>query len=89
MLIVSPQGLEADGFRYQNVYQSGYFVGRLDYSKPELKHGEFTELDQGFDFYAPQTLEDDQGRRILFAWMAVLIRMKGLIRPLTATGFTA
>lgn len=71
VLIVSPQGLEADGFRYQNVYQSGYFVGRLDYNKPELKHGEFTELDQGFDFYAPQTLEDDQGRRILFAWMAV------------------
>lgn len=50
MLIVSPQGLEADGFRYQNVYQSGYFVGRLDYNKPELKHGDFTELDQGFDF---------------------------------------
>ncbi|MED4646537.1 sucrose-6-phosphate hydrolase [Bacillus inaquosorum] len=71
VLIVSPQGLETDGFRYQNVYQSGYFVGRLDYNKPELKHGGFTELDQGFDFYAPQTLEDDQGRRILFAWMAV------------------
>ncbi|MEC1752438.1 sucrose-6-phosphate hydrolase [Bacillus mojavensis] len=71
VLIVSPQGLEADGYRYQNVYQSGYFVGQLDYEKTGLMHAAFTELDQGFDFYAPQTLEDDQGRRILFAWMAV------------------
>lgn len=88
MLIVSPQGLEADGFRYQNVYQSGYFVGRLDYNKPELKHGDFTELDQGFDFYAPQTLEDDQGGGFcLHGWLC-LIRMKGLIRRLTITGST-
>ncbi|MFN2744680.1 sucrose-6-phosphate hydrolase [Bacillus sp. z60-18] len=71
VLIVCPQGLKADGFRYQNVYQSGYFVGELDEGKPEFKHGEFTELDQGFDFYAPQTTLDESGRRILIAWMGV------------------
>jgi beta-fructofuranosidase len=26
-------------------------------------------MDHGFDFYAPQTFEDNKGRRILFGWM--------------------
>lgn len=28
------------------------------------------KLDYGFDFYAPQTFQDPNGRRILFAWMS-------------------
>ena len=28
----------------------------------------FRELDYGFDFYAPQTFTDQQGRRILIGW---------------------
>jgi beta-fructofuranosidase len=31
---------------------------------------DFLMLDYGFDFYAPQTFEDQKGRRILFAWMS-------------------
>lgn len=30
----------------------------------------YTRLDQGFDFYAPQTFCDGKGRRLLFAWMS-------------------
>ncbi|KAA6474778.1 sucrose-6-phosphate hydrolase [Bacillus swezeyi] len=71
VLIVCPQGLKAEGFHYQNAHQSGYFVGELDERKPEFKHGEFEELDRGFDFYAPQTTKDESGRRILVAWMGV------------------
>jgi beta-fructofuranosidase len=71
VLIVSPQGLEPEGNLYQNVYQSGYFVGELDYKTAKLNHGEFTELDRGFDFYAPQTTVDEKGRRLLIAWMSV------------------
>ncbi|MEC3608031.1 sucrose-6-phosphate hydrolase [Bacillus glycinifermentans] len=71
ILIVCPQGLEAEGFRFQNVYQSGYFVGELDERKPALRHGDFEELDRGFDFYAPQTTKDESGRRILIGWMGV------------------
>ena len=26
------------------------------------------EVDWGFDYYAPQTLEDEDGRRIMFGW---------------------
>jgi beta-fructofuranosidase len=71
VLIVCPQGLKAEGMLYNNVYQSGYFVGRLDYKTAEFVHGQFTELDRGFEFYAPQTTLDAKGRRLLIAWMGV------------------
>ena len=31
----------------------------------------FQELDRGFDFYAPQTMVDPDGRRILVGWMGL------------------
>ncbi|AIF44849.1 sucrose-6-phosphate hydrolase [Virgibacillus sp. SK37] len=69
ILIVSPQGLEAKGYKFNNIYQSGYFTGQVDYENPSYQHGSFEELDRGFDFYAPQTTMDETGRRLLFAWM--------------------
>lgn len=30
----------------------------------------FLKTDYGFDFYAPQTFEDEKGRRIIYAWMS-------------------
>lgn len=69
ILIVSPQGLAANGYEYNNVFQSGYFTGKVDFNHRTFAHDRFTELDRGFDFYAPQTMIDEQGRRILFAWM--------------------
>lgn len=51
-LSVSPQGLEAYIFKYQNVYQSGYFPIKGDL-KEQYSLGEFVEWDMGFDFYAP------------------------------------
>ena len=68
-LSVSPQGLQHEPYRYQNVYQSGYFpvTGRLE----EGRLGEFTEWDYGFDFYAPQTYQTADGRRVLYGWMGI------------------
>lgn len=72
ILIFSPQGLEQVGDKYANIYQSGYIVGEpLDLTSGEFNHGEFIELDNGFDFYAPQTTEDLNGRRILVGWMGL------------------
>ncbi|MFC7063306.1 glycoside hydrolase family 32 protein [Halobacillus seohaensis] len=71
ILLVSPQGLQPDGMKYQNTYQSGYFAGQLFKDEPRLEHGEFKELDRGFEFYAPQTMLDEKERRILFGWMGV------------------
>ncbi|GAB6100575.1 sucrose-6-phosphate hydrolase [Halanaerocella petrolearia] len=71
VLITLPQGLEPEGDLYNNIYQAGYLVGKLDYETGEFDHGEFTELDRGFDFYAAQTTLDQQGRRIMVAWMGL------------------
>lgn len=71
ILMFSPQGIDADGYKYNNVYQCGYTVGSFSDDKKEFKHGEFVEIDRGFDFYAPQTFEDSKGRRIVIGWMGV------------------
>ncbi|XOQ14302.1 MAG: Sucrose-6-phosphate hydrolase [Shouchella clausii] len=72
VLLFSPQGLKPLGDNYRNIYQSGYVIGdKLDLQRNELKHGNFIELDRGFDFYAPQTMLDPKGRRILVGWMGL------------------
>lgn len=68
-LIFSPQGIDAEGDRFNNVYQSGY-AGVADFGG-EDRLSEFRELDHGFDFYAPQTYTDDSGRTILIGWMGL------------------
>lgn len=67
ILSVSPQGLMREEKRFQNIYQSGYFVLQDEAVKEENFH----EWDMGFDFYAPQTFEDESGRRILIGWMGM------------------
>jgi beta-fructofuranosidase len=80
VLLVCPQGLEPKGFQYQNIFQSGYFVGEAELELPSFQHGEFVELDCGFDFYASQTTVDEKGRVLLFAWMGNA-EEEGVIQP--------
>ncbi|WP_029332832.1 glycoside hydrolase family 32 protein [Exiguobacterium oxidotolerans] len=72
ILLFSPQGIEPDGDAYQNIFQSGYMIGEK-LALPELtyQHHAFSELDFGFDFYAPQTTQAADGRRILVGWMGL------------------
>lgn len=69
VLLFSPQGVAAQGDKYNNLYQTGYIVGDFDYSTLIFTAtSEFKELDHGHDFYATQTILDEQGRRIVVAW---------------------
>lgn len=45
-----------------------YFIGDLDYGTGRFTYTRTGEIDWGFDFYAPQTLLDGSGRRIMLAW---------------------
>ena len=69
ILLMSPQGLEANGDLYRNLNQTGYLIGVLDKSTHTLKHSGFVEIDHGHDFYATQTLLTPDGRRVMIAWM--------------------
>lgn len=90
-LLCCPQGLKAEKERYQNLYQSGYFVcdetvleDSGDYTcLPE----DFTELDRGFDFYAPQTFTDEQGRRILIGWAGIPEETRYTNEPIIQEGW--
>ena len=72
LLVFSPQGLEPEGDLYNNKYQTGYLFGKLDYEKTEFEIlSDFVEIDRGHDFYAPQSMEDDKGRRLIVGWMGI------------------
>ncbi len=71
VLSVSPQGLTHEAYRYQNVYQSGYFLLNEGIQDCEPDIDSFHEWDMGFDFYAPQTFCDESGRRILIGWAGI------------------
>ena len=64
-LSVSPQGIPHERYTFQNVYSAGYF--NIDGGKPENYH----EWDSGFDFYAPQTFDAPDGRKILIGWEGI------------------
>lgn len=69
----SPQGLEAEEEKYRNIFQSGYFTGRfLENGKFVKDDQPFKEMDNGFDFYAPQSFIDDTGRTIMYGWVGVM-----------------
>lgn len=64
VLSFCPQGLASEPERFQNLYQSGYSLLEEGADPADT----FVEWDMGFDFYAPQTFEADDGRRILIGW---------------------
>ncbi|AJH01952.1 sucrose-6-phosphate hydrolase [Clostridium beijerinckii] len=67
----SPQGLEEEEFKYQNIYQSGYVIGNLNLDEVSLtNHTKFKEIDMGFDFYAPQVFHHN-GKNIMIGWIGM------------------
>lgn len=70
ILSASVQGLEGGIWEERNVYQSGYFEVEGDVLS-SYKLGEYKLWDYGFDYYAPQSFETEDGRRIHISWMGM------------------
>ena len=68
-LIVSPMRYKRDGDSFHNINSSVFLSGRVDWEEKKFIPETVEEIDHGQDFYAPQTLVDDEGRRIMIAWM--------------------
>ncbi|WP_313128093.1 glycoside hydrolase family 32 protein [Pseudescherichia vulneris] len=69
VLMFSPQGMAAHGFKNRNLFQSGYLLGDWQPGQQFVRAGEFIELDHGHDFYAPQSFLTPDGRRIVIGWL--------------------
>lgn len=70
VLIFSPQGMEAEGEKYQNIFQTGYVLGSLEGLNFKVSTP-FTELDAGTEFYAPQIFSNkrtEAGESIMLGW---------------------
>ena len=69
VLIVSPQDMRAVENKFYNGNHAVYFLGQYDKTNCQFDCKEGVMLDFGTDFYAPQTLLTNDGRRIMIAWM--------------------
>lgn len=74
ILVFCPQGLEpvvVDGqTHYASSDQCGYMVGKLEGTTFYVERG-FSELDYGFEFYAPQLIETGGGDAIMLGWVGL------------------
>lgn len=70
ILAISPQGVALRGNRFQNVYSCGYFPLYGDF-RGVYTLGDYVESDLGFDYYAPQSFEAPDGRRLALGWMGM------------------
>ncbi|WKS99720.1 glycoside hydrolase family 32 protein [Gallibacterium salpingitidis] len=68
LFIWSPQGKKQETTQFQNNYHATYAIGQLENLTFHIE--QFAELDQGFDFYAPQSFAGlaTQESKMLFAW---------------------
>ena len=69
ILITSPQEMMARGMEFHNGNNVIYMSGVFDYKTCEFTQEYIRSIDYGLDFYAPQTMESQDGRRIMIAWM--------------------
>ena len=88
ILILSPQGILPTEYAFNNPHAAGYLIGETDWDTVKFQpETSFQEFDRGFDFYAPHTFEDDQGRRIMWSWMGIGDIMPEYTNPTIARGW--
>lgn len=69
VLIVSPMEMKKEGLEFQEGSNSIYFIGDYDPEKMEFSRDRGYQIDYGPDFYAPETVKTEDGRRVLIGWM--------------------
>lgn len=87
VFLFSPQGLQEDGYRFRNIFQTGYYTGRFEAERFQKDKNSFDELDRGFEFYAPQTFDMPDGRVLLLGWMGTMEKEKEEALPTMREGW--
>ncbi|MBQ7184781.1 MAG: glycoside hydrolase family 32 protein [Clostridia bacterium] len=68
VLLVSPQEMSPIGLEFHAGNGTVCIIGEAD-EKKHLIRDNVHAIDYGIDFYAPQTLQTPDGRRVMIAWM--------------------
>ena len=69
VLLTSPQEMSAIGLEFHPGHANVCLIGQYDRKAHHLNREHVQAIDYGLDFYAPQTLLTDDGRRVMIAWM--------------------
>lgn len=69
VLLVSAIRAPEEAHRFRGCNSSLYLIGSFDSKTCTFTAENCDEIDGGYDFYAPQTCEDGEGRRVMVAWM--------------------
>ncbi|WP_165311766.1 glycoside hydrolase family 32 protein [Vibrio ziniensis] len=68
--VFGPQGIKSQNPNHTIEHQNRIFNIEQD-NQGRFHFGDGWQLDAGFDFYAPQTMETEDGRRVMVGWMGL------------------
>lgn len=68
--VIGPQGIESFSQHNTIPHHNGIAKAKYD-SEQGIQLSDFSHLDYGFDFYAPQTALTPDGRRVMCGWMGL------------------
>lgn len=74
VLTYCPMGPLPAGYANRNGHNAGYVVGTWAPGQPFVQTKEYTLEDWGHNFYAPQSFEAPDGRRIQYGWMGSFVQ---------------
>ncbi len=69
VMMVSPQDMKAIGMEFHAGNGTVCLIGSYDKETNSFVRENVQAIDYGIDFYAPQTLETEDGRRIMIGWL--------------------
>lgn len=70
VICYSAMGLKHTGFEARNHNNAGYVIGSWQAGGDFHQESDFHLWDRGHNFYAPQTFQAPDGRRLVFGWMS-------------------
>lgn len=69
VLMISPQEMEAEGLEFHNGSNTAFLIGNYEKEMLRFSREAIQNVDYGLDFYAPQTMQTEDGRRVMIGWM--------------------
>lgn len=69
VLLTSPQDMLPEGLEYHNGNGTLCLIGSYDKETQDFLEEYNQAIDYGIDFYAPQTILTEDGRRVMIGWM--------------------